>query len=170
MKLPLALFAAFASTAALAETHYFGGHYQCDKPSYVNLAVQYGAPAKLTVWFRARGSDNYDGFEGEAESWTEQGGSLSGGYNGILVQGQQATWLKRDGKPNEKCTTFTLKAKETPLKEADNMLQLLKEAGVDAEGARAVNEADFALPPMKMLPELDQATYGEQLKEARHDY
>lgn len=170
MKPCLALFAALAGTGALAETHYFGGHYQCEKPSYTNIAVQYGQPAKVTVWFQARGSDNYNGFEGEAESWTEEGGSLSGGYNGILVKGRQATWLTRNGKPNEECTTFTLSPKETPLKEADKMLKLFKEAGTDAEGARAVNEADFALPPMEMLPELDQATYGEQLQEARNDY
>lgn len=164
------ILAALSTTAAHAEKHYFGGHYQCRYPSYINIGVEYGASPNIEVWIYNRHMDRRERIEGSADSWSEKGGKFIANYSGLSVEGDKSTWLNRSGNPDEDCTTFTLVPKEKPLTEYDNYLKLLKEASSDDKGMTAVNAAEFALPPAGMLPDLDRTAYSEQVQNAQQAY
>lgn len=163
--------AALSATAAHAEMHYFGGHYQCRNPSYLNMAIEYGSPTQANIWYYNRTMSSPSFLQGKAEKWTEKGGYLEIPYSDDLaIKGKQATWMRDKDKADEDCTTFTLTPKEKPLTEYDHYLKLLKEVSTDDKGMNAVNTAEFALPPRDMLPDLDRTAYSEQIKTAEQDY
>ncbi|WP_298643309.1 hypothetical protein [uncultured Cardiobacterium sp.] len=169
LRVTLLTAALLTSGASFAATQYYGGMYQCKSPGYLNLAVSEGKPANIDLWYYRVEEDSYYHLKGEAE-WGKNGGEFRDGGTGLRVNGNKATWLGWNGKVNEDCTPFTLSAKKAPLEEAQALLDLLKTAGTDATGVRSVAEADIAVPPVDMLPELDRAATKQALSQARSDY
>ena len=169
LRITLLTAALLTSGASFAATQYYGGMYQCKSPGYLNLAVSEGKPANIDLRYYLVEEDSYYHLKGEAE-WGKNGGEFRDGSIGLRVKDNKATWLGWDGKVNEDCTPFTLNARKPPLEEAQALLELLKTAGTDATGVRSVAEAETAVPPADMLPELDRTATKQAIDQARSDY
>ena len=85
------------------------------------------------------------------------------GQNGDSLQGR---WLTGQGKPQSDCEPFTLSRSESAKARMDRLFGLLGEAHPTVETARTVAEEQQKLPPIDLLPDLDQQAYRQRYAEA----
>lgn len=175
----IASIAAGVSGASAQDSAFYSGEYAC------------GGQIKFTDWQLTKLNDReyeavvYQGTRGESQymeyklNGVEEGGNLRIFYNNrpFIVARManadseiSAQWVDSQGKPKNSCADFKVLKVDGAKERWDRTLNILASESPTVEQASEVAELQRTLPPVQLLPELDQNAYENRYNESYRSF
>ncbi|MHC2002669.1 hypothetical protein ACYQR9_19800 [Methylobacterium sp. CM6241] len=169
----LAIFGALSGEAKAIDSGFYNGSHVCNGALTLDDWEFRQEGSSFDVFFRKTTASSFQKLELVAQD--TDGGLLlvdrrgrpwiavRFGQNGDSLQGR---WLTGQGKPQSDCEPFTLSRSESAKARMDRLFGLLGETSPSVETVRTVAEEQQKLPPIDLLPDLDQQAYRQRYAEA----
>lgn len=169
----LVMFGCLIGEAEAAESKFYRGTHLCNGALSLDDWEALPGQARFNVFFRRADGLSFEALELTAQS-TGDGLLLSDGRgrpwlalrtqpDGERLHGR---WLTSQGKPQSACEPFTVERTESVKARMDGLFALLGAAEPTVGTARAAAAEQRRLPPIALLPELDQQAYRQRYAEA----
>ncbi|GJE67237.1 hypothetical protein LNAOJCKE_4467 [Methylorubrum aminovorans] len=159
--------------AGAGEAKFYRGTHVCNGNLTLDDWEFSPADARFNVFFRRADGQSFQALELTAQS-TADGLVLSDrrGRPWLALRTQpdgetlHGRWLSYQGRPQTECEPFTVERTESAKARMDGLFALFGEAEPTVRTARAAAAEQQRLPPIELLPELDQQAYRQRYAEA----